>query len=142
MSSLAALLRTNSDKSQDDEKLLDLYWNRNELKKEFADLRSEKFRLQDKIKQQDGALARLQQKLDHLEEMLIDPEWGRNALVFYQLRGMGIRCQRKLACFAEQLKQQREQRQQSQIMAGVGAVTVGRGWLHRRANTGSPGWAP
>ena len=117
MSSLSALLRNSTEKSPGDEKLMDLYWNRNELKKEFADMRNEKFRLQDKIKQQDGAIARLQQKLDHLEELLIDPEWARNALVCYQLRGIGLRCQRKLSRFAEQLKQQREQKQQNQVMS-------------------------
>lgn len=116
LANIAALLRTNSEKSQDDDKLLDLYWNRNELKKEFADLRREKFRLQDRLKQQEGATARVQQKLEHLEELLVDQEWARSALTFYQLRGLGLRCQRKLACFAEQLKQQRERRQQDQVM--------------------------
>ena len=116
MSSLATLLRPN-EKSSDDDKLLDLWGNRNELKKAFADLRKEKYRLQDRLKQQDGAIARLEQKLEHLEELLIDAEWARSALVFYQLRGLGMRCQRKLSCFAEQLKQQREQRQHAQAMA-------------------------
>lgn len=117
MSSLSALLKTTApETSPDDEKLMDLYWNRNELKKEFADLRNEKFALQDKIKKQDGAIARLQQKLEHIEELLIDPEWARSALVHYQLRGAGARCQRKLARFAEQLKQQREQKLHGQAM--------------------------
>ena len=117
MSSLSTLLKTTTaEKSPDDEKLMDLYWNRNELKKEFADLRNEKFRLQDKIKQQDGAIARLQQKLEHLEELLIDVEWARCTLVHYQLRGAGLRCQRKLDRFAEQLKQQREQKLHGQAM--------------------------
>ena len=57
------------------------------------------------------ATARLQQKLDHLEELLLDPDWAANVVVFYQLRSLALRCQRKLAKFAEQLKQQREQRQ-------------------------------
>lgn len=127
MSSLTALFGNSAEKSSsqpDDEKLMDLYWNRNELKKEFADLRDEKFRLQDRIKQQDGAIARLQQKLDHIEDLLIDPDWGRNVLVFYQLRGVGLRCQRKLERFAEQLKQQREQKQQGQIMSNWRASIV------------------
>lgn len=118
MSTLASLLRNNTSEksSPDDEKLMDLYWNRNELKKEFADLRSEKHRLQDVIKQRDGDIARLQQKLEHLEQLLIDQEWARNALVFYQLRGMNQRCQNRLFNFAEQLKQQREKRQHGQAM--------------------------
>ena len=117
MGSLAALFGSSEDKPQDSEKLMDLYWNRAELKKAFADARKEHFRLQDKIKQQEGATARLQQKLDHLEDLLIDPQWAHNVVVFYQLRGLALRCEHKLAKFAEQLKQQREQKQQCGVMS-------------------------
>jgi hypothetical protein len=116
LSSLTAIFGNTADKSQDSEKLLNLYWNRAELKKEFAGMRKEQFKLQDRIKQQEGATARLQQKLDHLEQLLIDPAWARNVVVFYQLRGLALRCQRKLAKFAEQLKQQREQRQHNSLL--------------------------
>jgi hypothetical protein len=117
LSSLAAILRSSQDKSQDDsEKLLDLYWNRAELKKEFASLRKEQFRLQDNIKQKEGRVARLQQKLDHLEELMVDPDWAHNVLAFYQLRGLALCCQQKLATFAEQLKQQREQKQRDRLL--------------------------
>ena len=117
MGSLAALFGSSEDKQQDSGKLMDLYWNRAELKKAFADTRKEHFRLQDKIKQQEGATARIQQKLDHLEDLLIDPQWAHNVVVFYQLRGLALRCERKLAMFAEQLKQQREQKQHSGVMS-------------------------
>ncbi|MEX0976360.1 MAG: hypothetical protein WDZ50_04615 [Woeseia sp.] len=116
MSSLTAIFGGTAGKSQDSEKLLNLYWNRAELKKEFAGMRKEQFKLQDMIKLQEGATARLQQKLDHLEQLLIDPAWTRNVVVFYQLRGLALRCQRKLAKFAEQLKQQREQRQHNSLL--------------------------
>ncbi|MFQ6004603.1 MAG: hypothetical protein ACE5OQ_03790 [Woeseia sp.] len=116
MASIAAIFGNSRGKSQDSEKLLDLYWNRAELKKEFAGMRNEQFRLQDKIKQKDGVAARLQQKLDHLEELLIDPDWAHNAIVFYQLRGLALRCQCRLAKFAEQLKQQREQKQHNRLL--------------------------
>lgn len=116
MSVMAALFRNTAEKSPDSEKLLHLYWNRAELKKEFAAMRKEQFRLQDRIKQQEGATARLQQKLDHLEGLLLDPEWANNVVVFYQLRGLALRCERKLAKFAEQLKQQREQKQHNSLL--------------------------
>lgn len=116
MSSLTAIFGRSAEKSQDSEKLLNLYWNRAELKKEFARMRKEQYRWQDRIKQQEGATARLQQKLDHLEQLLIDPAWTKNVVVFYQLRGLALRCQRKLAKFAEQLKQQREQRQHNSLL--------------------------
>jgi len=116
LSSLTAIFGNSEEKSHDTEKLLQLYWNRAELKKEFAGMRKEQFRLQDRIKQQEGVAARLQQKLDHIEDLLTDPEWVHNAVVFYQLRGLAIRCESKLAKFAEQLKQQREQRQHNNVL--------------------------
>jgi len=116
LSGLTAFFGNSEEKSQDSEKLLHLYWNRAELKKEFAGMRKEQFKLQDKIKQQEGVSARLQQKLDHLEELLIDPDWAHNVIVFYQLQGLAHRCQRKLAKFAEELKQQREQKQHNRLL--------------------------
>lgn len=116
MAGLTALLGRAREKSVDDDKLLNLYWNRAELKKAFADLRKEKYRLQDKLREADGATARLQQKLDRLEELLLDPEWCDNVLVFYQLRSLALRCRRKLARFAEQLKQQRERRRHEEVV--------------------------
>jgi hypothetical protein len=116
VSSLTAIFGNTEDKEQDSDKLLNLYWNRAELKKEFAGMRKEQFKLQDRIKQHEGATARLQQKLDHLEDLLVDPVWVHNVVVFYQLRSLGARCERKLAKFAEQLKQQREQKQHNNVL--------------------------
>ena len=118
MSSLTAIFGSteSKDQEQDSDKLLNLYWNRAELKKEFAGMRKEKFKLQDRIKNHEGASARLQQKLDHLEDLLADPQWVHNVVVFYQLRSLGLKCETKLAKFAEQLKQQREQKQHSNVL--------------------------
>jgi hypothetical protein len=116
VSSLTAIFGSTEEKEQDSDKLLNLYWNRAELKKEFAGMRKEQFKLQDRIKEHEGASARLQQKLEHLEDLLLDPQWVHNVVIFYQLRNLSLRCERKLAKFAEQLKQQREQKQHNDIM--------------------------
>jgi len=120
LTSLTAIFGSSGDKPEENEaeseKLLNLYRNRAELKKEFAELRGEKFRLQDRIKEHESATARVQQELDHLENLLLDPEWVHNIVTCFQLRGLNLRCQAKLAKFAEQLKSQREQRQQSQLV--------------------------
>lgn len=116
MSSLTAIFGNSEEKTEDSEKLMELYWNRAELKKEFAGMRKEKYRLQDRIKEQEGKTARVQQRLDHLEGLLIDPDWARNVVVYYQLRGLGQRAARKLARFAEQLKQQREQKSHDSLL--------------------------
>ena len=116
LSSLTAIFGHSEGKSQDSDKLMELYWNRAGLKKEFASMRKERYRLQDRIKQQEGTTARVQQKLDYLEDLLVDPDWAHNVVVFYQLRGLGKRCERKLARFAEQLKQQREQKRHNRVL--------------------------
>jgi len=116
LSSLTAIFGNSAEKTQDSDKLMDLYWNRAELKKEFAGMRKEQWRLKDLVKEQEGATARLQQKLDHLESLLVDPDWAHNVVVYYQLRGLARKCERKLARFAEQLKQQREQKKHSTVL--------------------------
>ena len=117
MTSLTAILGNSDEKSEEEsDKLLQLYWNRAKLKKEFAGLRDEQYRLQECVKQREGLTARVQQKLDHLEQLLRDPEWVYNVVAYYQLKHLNLRCQNKLEKFAEQLKQQREQRQHNQLV--------------------------
>lgn len=101
---------------QNDDKLVDLFKNRAELKKEFAELRDEKYRLEDRVKEHRGSIERVQQKLNHLESLLLDPEWVHNVVTFYQLRRLAAHCETRLARFAEQLKQQREKRVQDKTL--------------------------
>ena len=103
---------------QDNDKLVDLFRNRAELKKEFAALRDEKYRLQDRVKEHRASIERVEQKLNHLESLLLDPEWVHNVVTFYQLRRLSTHCASRLARFAEQLKQQREKRTLDKILAG------------------------
>jgi len=115
--SLTAILGHSDEKPEEEsEKLLELFRSRVELKKDFAGLRDEKFQLQDRIKQQEGATARVQQKIDHLERLLSDSEWVYNVIIYYQLRHLNQRCQSKLEKFAEELKQQREKWQHGRLL--------------------------
>ena len=116
MSSLTAIFGNSEEKTEDSDKLMALYWNRAELKKEFAGMRKERYRLQDRIKEQKGKTARIQQKLEYLEHLLVDPEWVHNVVVFYQLHGLGKKAERKLARFAEKLKQQRERKKHNSLL--------------------------
>jgi hypothetical protein len=116
VSSLTGLFKAEPEDAQDNDKLVDLFRNRAELKKEFAALRNEKYQLQDRVKAHEGSTARVQQKMDHLESLLLDREWVHNVVAFYQLRRMAAHCNAKLARFAEQLKQQREQRVQGKVL--------------------------
>ena len=115
MTSLAAILGRPGRES---DRLLKLYRNRAELKKRFAGLRKEQFRLKSRIKKQEGATARVQKKLDYLEELLNDPEWVFNVATHYQLRNLNLHCESKVENFAEHLKKQVEQRQHNQLLSG------------------------
>jgi hypothetical protein len=116
VTSLTGLFKAEPEETQDNNKLVDLFRNRAELKKEFAALRNEKYQLQDRVKQHEGATARVQQKMDHLESLLLDREWVHNVVAFYQLRRLAAHCNVKLSKFAEQLKQQKEQRTHGQVL--------------------------
>lgn len=98
-----ALRRREQKTEPEDERLLKLFRNRTELKKEFAKLRQEGHRLQEQLQQQEGVTLRSQQQLEQLEGMLAHPVQAANASVFYQLRGVWNHCRRKLARLGEDL---------------------------------------
>jgi chromosome segregation ATPase len=100
----------------DDEQLLKLFWNRAELKKEFAELRRDRDRLKDKIRQQEDKNLKVQQSLERLEGMLSDPLQSANASVFYQLRGVWQNCWRRLGRIATDLSAHQVDREKSRIL--------------------------
>lgn len=116
LASLTTIFKNDATDTHESDKLVDLFRNRAELKKEFAALRNEKYELQDRVKHHQGATARVQQQLQHLENLLLDPEWVHNVVVFYQLRALAAHCRNQLARFAEELKQQREERVQHRVL--------------------------
>jgi hypothetical protein len=63
----------------------------------------------------------------------VDPEWVHTIVVFYQLRSLNRRCESKLAKFAEQLKQQRENRRREvQLQSWGDKLTVKKTALERK----------
>jgi hypothetical protein len=89
--------------SAEDERLLQLFWNRAELKREFARLQRDRISLADQLRQQEGTTLRWQQRLEQIEGLLADPERAANAAVFFQLRGVWQYCRRRLARLAREL---------------------------------------
>jgi len=98
-----ALRRNEQQTESDEERLLKLFRNRSELKKEFAKLRRSGELLQEQLQQQEGETLRSQQQLEQLEGMLSHPVQAANASVFYQLRGLWNHCHRKLVRLGENL---------------------------------------
>lgn len=98
-------------KPVEDDRLLRLFWNRAELKREFAALQRERERMADQVRQLDGALLRGQQRLDQLEGLLADPERGANAAVYFQLRGIWTYGRRRLSRLAGDLTTRQQERE-------------------------------
>jgi hypothetical protein len=96
---------------QEDERLLQLYWNRAELKKELARLQKEKHGLQERLKKQEAATTRAEELLGELEQHLGDPEVAAHALAYFQLRALWRGGCERLHRFSQQLRQQQEDRE-------------------------------
>jgi hypothetical protein len=95
----------------DEERLLKLYWNRAELKRELARLDEQLYQLRERLKQQEAGTARVEERLEALGALLGNPELGFGALVHFQLRALWRACQQQLDQFGTELKRQQEDRE-------------------------------
>lgn len=95
----------------DDERLLQLYWSRAELKKELKRLQDERRQLLDSCQMQQSAVARMREHVDRLEAYLGNPEVAPHALIYFQLRSLWRVCAAKVAQFASDLQRQQEDRE-------------------------------
>ncbi len=101
----------------DDGRVMDLFRNRIELKKSFSNALEEIQRLKDRVKQQEGATARVQELLQDLERRLAQPASGYQSLVFYQLKELWSLGQRLLQQFVSELETQQMERERRNFFA-------------------------
>src|SRR5512134_2105002 len=97
------------------ERLLKLFWNRAELKKELQGLDDQLHNLRNKLKQQENANSRLQQQLEQLEMLLGNPERGFDALVHFGLKALWRACRDQLERFASDLKRDRQDAERERL---------------------------
>jgi len=97
--------------AEEQERLLKLYWNRAELKKELAGLDDQLHQLRDRLKQQEAATERVLGEKEALEVLLGNPDLGFGALVHFQLRALWRACHTLLEQFATELRRQQEDRE-------------------------------
>jgi hypothetical protein len=103
--------------SAEEERLLALFRNRAELKKELSALDEDRHRLLDRLKLQEGATMRVEEQLASLEEYLGRPEEGYKNLAYFQLKGLWRAASRRLEKFAAELKRQQQDRERRQQLA-------------------------
>jgi hypothetical protein len=98
-------------------RVLHLFRNRAELKKSFLASQEELQTLKDRIKQQEGVTARVQELLGELETRLGQSDSGYRALVYYQLRELWASGRALLGQFCGELVAQREERERRLFLA-------------------------
>jgi hypothetical protein len=109
--------RPDGPPQEEDVRVLNLFRNRAELKKAHGELQEEVYRLKDRIKQQEGATARMQEMLNALETRLGIPESAYPAVVFYQLRRLWQTGREIIEQFVADLVRQQEDRERRQYLA-------------------------
>src|SRR5215831_15812088 len=112
LTQLASFVRVrprSAEALEDDGRVVALFRNRAELKKAYTELQDEVHRLKDRIKQQEGATARVQEMLGALENRLGLAETAYPALVFYQLRALWQSGREILEQFVTELSGQQEE---------------------------------
>ena len=72
----------------EDGRVVELFRSRAELRKQHDELGQEVQRLRDRLKQQEGATARVQEMIEGLEKRLESADTGLSTLVFYHLRAL------------------------------------------------------
>jgi hypothetical protein len=103
--------------SAEEERLVELFRNRAELKKELSALDDERHRLLDRLKLQEGATMRVEEQLAALEQYLGRPEEGYKCLAYFQLRAVWRSAARRLEQFAGELARQQKDLERKQQLA-------------------------
>ncbi len=108
--------------SEEDERLIALFRNRAELKKELHAIDDERHRLLDRLKLQEGATMRVEEQLTALEQYLGRPEEGYKSLAYFQLRAVWRAAAHRLEQFSAELARQQKDRERKQQLAEFGRV--------------------
>lgn len=92
----------------EDGRVLQLFNNRTQLKRAYAQAQDEIHLLRDRLKLQEGTTARVREQLEALQARLAVPVSGLQALVHYQLRGLWELARTRVADLVTELAAQRE----------------------------------
>jgi hypothetical protein len=105
---------TGRPDTAEEARLIALFNNRAELKKELNSLDDERHRLLDRLKLQEGSTMRVEEQLAGLEQYLGRPEEGQKCLAYFQLRSVWRCASRRLEQFATELARQQKDRERRQ----------------------------
>jgi len=110
-------LRPERAADADEHRVIELFRNRAELKKQYGGLQEETYRLKDLVKQQEAATARVQDMLNELEARLGSNDTAYSTLAFYQLRRLWQTGRELIAQFVADLARQQDERERKLHLA-------------------------
>jgi hypothetical protein len=105
-----ALRRVAGEEENEDERLLNLFRNRAELKKAFADLQKSLRLAEERLASQEAATRRAEERFQAVEQLLAQPGTGYTALVYFQLRALWRACHERLQGIADEHRGRHEDR--------------------------------
>jgi hypothetical protein len=105
------LMADGDSKGVFDERLLQLFRNRAQLKKTHQELQNQYHCLEEKLKNAEASTRRAEERLDAIERLMAKPEAGYNGMVYFQLRALWRACNDQLQAFADDLRKQQEDRE-------------------------------
>jgi len=94
-------------------KLLELFENRNLIKRELDQVTAERDALRDELESLRSHHQESQRQLSNLEQMLADAERGQSAIVYYRLRAVWDTCRQQLRLLADDLNRRFEKAERS-----------------------------
>jgi predicted nucleic acid-binding Zn-ribbon protein len=94
-----------------EQRLIKLYRNRSDLKKEFKRLDDQRYKLENDLDKKDAELKRADGQLAAFEVLLADPKTAFSTMVFYQLRGIWGDCNDRVKKLVLEMLQMRETRE-------------------------------
>jgi hypothetical protein len=107
---IRAPARAGREESED-ERLLNLFRNRAELKKAFSDLQKSLRVAEERLASQEAATRRAEERFQAIEQLLAQPGTGYTALVYFQLRALWRSCHERLQAIADEMRGRHEERQ-------------------------------
>ena len=110
-------LRPERGADADEHRVIELFRNRAELKKQYGGLQEETYRLKDLVKQQEAATQRVQDMLNELEARLSTNETAYSTLAFYQLRRLWQSGRELIQQFVTDLARQQDERERKLHLA-------------------------
>ena len=113
-----ALASSPADDAEE-QRVLELFRNRTELKKAYTSLKDELYELQERLKKQEALTARAEQQFEQLGQRLAVPQTAYPAIVFYQLRGLWAAGGKLLGAYGSDLREEQIGRERRAHLAEI-----------------------